>query len=33
MSFGGDTPVRVEHIQDSPLYRLVSETLEPAASR
>ena len=28
MSFSSDEPVRIEHIQDSPLYRLVSETIE-----
>lgn len=33
MSFSSDEPVRIEHIQDSPLYRLVSETIESPPQR
>ena len=33
MSFSNDEPVRIEHIQDSPLYRLVSETIESPPQR
>jgi sigma-E factor negative regulatory protein RseA len=33
MTFNVDEPVRIEHIQDSPLYRLVSETIENPPQR
>jgi negative regulator of sigma E activity len=33
MTFNVDEPVRIEHIQDSPLYRLVSETIESPPQR
>ena len=33
MSFSNDEPVRIEHIQDSPRYRLVSETIESPPQR
>lgn len=33
MTVSEDEPVRIEHIQDSPLYRLVSETIEIQSQR
>lgn len=33
MTFNVDEPVRIEHIQDSPLYRLVNETIENPPQR
>ncbi len=33
MTVSDDEPVRIEHIQDSPLYRLVSETIEVPSQR